>query len=467
MIVIDQDCEKSLSEQIYACIVQEIITGNRRAGEKLPATRRLAVELCVSRNTVNAAYQQLMVEGYVEARGGSGYLVNEVPIEVSSPKEQHYLTPVKKVGKSIQEYDYAFEYGAIDNECFPFREWRKSMAHALDQIELSPRNVYPDRQGDLSLRSELSRYLYQSRGVTCDVSQIIITAGHQYSMEILANVFQNSGKIFAMENPGYDGIRTVFSNHKYYILPVPVERDGICMDVLQTIRPDLLYLTPSHQFPLGCVLPVAKRKKILQWAYENNTYIIEDDYDSELRYYTNPLPSMHSLDYYNRTIYAGSFSKSLSPSLRTAYLVLPKHLMSVYHHYYQRYNSYVSHMIQLAISDFMSSGRYERHLNRIRMIYRKKQESFLNAVEDIFGTKAECIGDKAGMHILLEVRANLSQEELQRRAKKIGIMVYPTRQYYMTENSCPENQLLLGFSSIPDHKFRELLTALHNVWFTT
>lgn len=463
MLYIDRNSSTPLYEQLYSTLVQEILSGSLGAGDKLPATRKLAEELSIGRNTVDKAYQQLTAEGYIEPRTGSGFTVNEIPLELNPSVEMPAIdTAEPDLVSAPVRFDFA--YGSMDNSVFPYTQWRKSINNALTSLELSATIHYPCRQGEPSLRQEICRYLRRSRGVNCDPKQLVITCGQQHSMEILANMFRNTKKRFAMEEPGYDGIRAVFVNHEFELAPVPVEKDGLSMNALRNLDTELLYVTPSHQFPTGAVLSIAKRKQLLQWAKDTDTYLIEDDYDSELRYYTNPIPAMQSLDSHDRTIYTGTFSKSLAPSMRIAYIVLPKPLMAPYTAYYHRYNSQVSPLHQLALSDFIASGSYERHINRLRTIYRKKQGALLNAIERVFGDYVSVSGGGAGIHLLLDIKSPLSQDELIERAQHIGIQFYSTKTLFMDASNCPRSQLLLGFPTIPEAAFVQILNELYSVW---
>ncbi|MCI8645447.1 MAG: PLP-dependent aminotransferase family protein [Firmicutes bacterium] len=463
MLYIDKNSKTPLYEQIYSAIIAEILSGALAAGDPLPATRRLSRELSIGRNTVDKAYQQLAAEGYIQPRTGSGFFVNKLPLELfeqssfpPSPQYQPEEPPAPA------RYDFA--YGSMDSWVFPYSQWRKSMNHALDQMELSLSLHYPCRQGEPSLRLEIARYLQRNRGVSCSPSQIVITCGQQHSMEIISNMFGPGDWGFAMEEPGYDGIRAIFANHGCRLSAVPVEEDGICIEALSELQATLLYVTPSHQFPTGAVLPVAKRKQLLHWARERDAYLIEDDYDSELRYYTNPIPAMQSLDLYGRTIYTGTFSKSLAPFMRLAYIVFPQPLMERYLNYYHRYNTQVSPLHQLALTDFIREGHYERHINRLRTAYRKKQAALLSAIDQVFGERISVSGGGAGIHLLLDVKSPLSQDQLIERAESVGIRFYSTRVLYMHEENCPRSQLLLGFPTVPEDAFLPIMRDLHRAW---
>lgn len=463
MLYIDRESGLPLYEQIYTSFVREILSGSLAAGDRLPATRKLAEELSVGRNTVDKAYQQLAAEGYIEPRIGSGFTVNEIPLQLSSGAPS-YSPSEQDAPPSRPPARYDFAYGSVDNSVFPHDQWRKSVNNALSAMELEQTIPYPCRQGELVLRQEIARYLQRSRGVVCDPDQMVITCGQQHSMEIIANIFKNSSKNFAMEEPGYDGIRAIFANHHFQLHPVAVESDGISIPAVRKLNADLLYVTPSHQFPTGAVLPIAKRRQLLSWAQETETYLIEDDYDSELRYYTNPIPSLQSLDIHDRTIYTGTFSKSLAPSMRTAYIVFPKSLLPAYRSYYHRYNSQVSLLHQLALADFIGCGGYERHINRLRTVYRKKQAALLAGLEKVFGDTISVSGGGAGIHLLLNVKSPFSQGELIERAERIGIRFYSTEVLYIEPQNCPRSQLLLGFPTIPEEAFMGILEDLRDAW---
>ena len=468
MLYIDKKSKTPLYEQLYNSLTNEILSGGLLAGDCLPATRKLSLELSIGRNTVNKAYQQLVAEGYVQAKMGSGFIVNKLPLELF-PKKTNYAEDLSKEDSPSSRIDYDFAYGSMDNSLFPYGQWRKSMNNALSLLEFKESMSYPDKKGEPALRQEIARYLKRSRGVSCHPSQIVITCGQQHSMEIIANIFEyarSSGKVFAMEEPGYDGIRAVFINRNYKTIHVPVEKDGISYEKLEPLDIDLLYLTPSHQFPSGAVLSIAKRQKLIQWAENTDTYLIEDDYDSELRYYTNPVPSMQSLDNYGRTIYTGTFSKALAPYMRIAYIVFPSALMEDYTHYYHRYHSHVTPFHQLALADFIRAGSYERHINRLKTIYRKKHSALVSTINRVFGNKISIKGGGCGIHLLLNVKANLCQEELIERAEKSGIRVYPTRPLYADASACPENEILIGFPTIDENKFDEIFSTLYRVWFS-
>lgn len=460
MFYIDKTSSIPIYEQLYTTLVNAIRSNALKPGTTLPATRTLAEILSISRNTVNRAYQQIAAEGYIQSRPGSGFIINKIPTERFAAETTQSIEPIPE--EILYRYD--FDYGNMDNQTFPYRQWRKSVNRVLDAAEIRPSILYPHYMGEAALREEIARYLFRSRSVTCTPEQIVITCGHQHSVEILANLFSTGSKRCGMEEPGYDGIRAVFQNHGYHIEHIPVEEDGI--DCAQAVRLplSLLYITPSHQFPTGAVLSVAKRMQLLAWARETGAYLIEDDYDSELRYYTNPIPSLQSLDPHERVIYTGTFSKALSPAIRIAYIVLPHDLLPVYHAYYHLYGVQVSPIHQLALADFMANGNFERNINRLRTLYRKKQEALKLALSDVFGSRVHISGDGAGLHLLLDLETDIPPEVLITQAKAIGIRLYSVAPYYADPTKVPKCQIQLGFPFVPQDAFSSILTELKNVW---
>lgn len=460
MLHIDKNSKTPVYEQIYEHFSHEILQGILISGDVLPATRKLAKDLGISRNTVDRAYQQLKIEGYISSTVGSGFTVNDIPTipNVKVPKTHSTLLPT-----AAPSPQHDFIYGSMNSSVFPFRKWEQCTSNVLAKMELDPIIAYPEHNGEYCLQAELCKYLYSARGVVCHPEQVIITGGQQYSMEIICNMFRDCTD-YVMEEPGYDGIREVFINHGFTIHPIPVEEDGLSSQALKNISTDLLYLMPSHQFPTGTVLSIAKRRRLINWALEQDAYIIEDDYDSELRYYTNPIPSMQSMDENKRVIYTGTFSKALAPFMRLAYIVLPEKLLPRYYDYYKRYNSHVTSLHQKVVAEFMSRGYYQRHINRLRTLYRKKMDMLIAAIENAFGDMVSIGGGEAGLHILIDVKTNLSQQEMIDRAMKKGIRLYSTECLYMNPSNCPPHQLLLGFPTVDENAFATVMETLRSAW---
>ena len=473
MILIDKSNPQPIYRQLYDCIRRDILDGTLQAGCRLPSSRKLAEEHAVSRNTVIHAYSQLMAEGYIQAAPGSGHQVCNIDLGIlplnaieGGGKERKLAKPPLANENPANQADIAaaFEYGPIDNAVYLKTPWRKSISAAMDRIDAEKTRFYPKRPGTATLQNALAGYLERARGIHCDPEQIVITCGIQHAMELLANLFSSGQRRFAVEDPGYDGTRKVFENRQFSILPIPVEQDGICVQTLRQLEADLLFLTPSHQFPTGAVLPVGKRVQLLDWASRCGCYIIEDDYVNELRYQTAPLPSLFSLDGEDCVIYAGTFAKSLAPDLRVAYLVLPRRLLSAHQTYYGRYNGQVSTLVQYALADFIVSGEYEKHISRLRTYYHKKQQRLCQAIQTVFGPKARIYGKGAGLHILLQVDSALPGGELVRLAREGGILLYNIEQHYVRKEQCLVSTVLLGLSYTPAEQYEHYIRRLSSLW---
>ena len=464
MFVLNRKSDSYLYEQLYEQLKQQILSGNMKAGQRLPATRELAAEYQISRNTVINAYYQLEIEGYIKPVTGSGYYVEHLPLtKVSIPKPTFFPYDSESTAMT---YDYIFSYGDLDYNCYNSKAWRKCMLDAYDTLSLKDNAAYEESQGISNLRRILSSYLYLSRGVKCSAEQIIITSGHQQSLNIIANLFSYTDWNFAMEDPGYNGTRHTMKQNHFHITPIPVENDGISIKELQNLFQTLLYVTPSHQFPMGSVLSITKRLQLLEWAEKNNGYIIEDDYDSELRYHNRPIPSLQSIDSGNRTIYLGTFSKSLSPDLRIAYIVLPMPLWASYREKYLYANCTVPTLLQLTLTKYMESGEYQRHLNAMRTHYRKKHDYIRKYVADYLSDKAALLGEDSGLHFVLSIQTRSNQTELIDVFARNKIQIYPTEPFWINKALCPSNQLLLGFSAIPMKQVPDAMGCLSEVIHT-
>lgn len=461
MLTIDKGSDASLYGQLYEQLKQQILSGNMVAGQRLPATRELASEYQLSRNTVINAYRQLEVEGYIKPITGSGYYVENLnSFKIDLPKADTFPAVPKQTAKP---YDYTFAYGDLDYSCYNSKAWRKCMLNAYDNLSSKDNIAYEEPQGFSGLRHILGGYLYLSRGVKCSAKQIILTSGHQQSMNILANLFCPTDWGFAMEDPGYSGTRQVMEQNKFHVTPVPVENDGISTDFIQNLFHTLLYVTPSHQFPLGSVLPISKRLQLLEWAKKNDGYIIEDDYDSELRYHNRPIPSLQSIDSNERTVYLGTFSKSLSPDLRMAYIVLPARLLTPYREKYLYANCTVPALLQLTLAKYIENGEYQRHINAMRTHYRKKHDYIRNYVRETLSANTVLHGEDAGLHFVLSIQTKRSQTELTEKFARKRIQISPTEPFWIDKALYPQNQFLLGFSAIPLTRLSKAMESLSEV----
>lgn len=467
------ESEQPLYLQLYGYIRGEIEAGTIKSGTKLPAIRVLSAHLKVSKNTVEAAYQQLIAEGYAESRSRSGLyaLAIEEPAAVppfgKSANSPGNFANESRLPAPPASADIAFDfrYGDVEMERFPMGAWKRCLLEALN--ESNPRKVldYGHPQGEAELRSEIASYLFQSRGVRCTANQIVICAGTQHSVSLLCQLIPLRGTRVAMEDPGYNGVRTSFISHGCELAPIPLDADGIQVDRLYDSKASAVYVTPSHQFPLGMVLPIQRRNKLLQWANEQNGLVIEDDYDSEFRYVGQPIPALKALDYNDRVIYLGTLSKSFLPAARLSYIVLPEPIALSVCEKLKSFSGPASPIIQQAVLRFMREGHFGRHVRKMRRLYQMKNRALLTALQRHMGERIEIIGQKAGLHLLIDAKTNIPGRELIDLALKAGIRVYSPAIHWSSPSQCPKAYIMLGFGGLHEHSIDEAIRRLATAWF--
>ncbi|WP_422804168.1 PLP-dependent aminotransferase family protein [Streptococcus sp. FT1-55] len=367
------DGHQPLYEQIYNQIKLDIINGYLSPNERILGTRTLARMLDVSRNTVDRAYLQLTLEGYIESRKNAGFYVLELP-KVFYTERKQILFDKRNIDEELLNREniiYDLTNSSHTSNLFPKKEWKRHYIAALDQLELAEKlSSLQLFQGDIALRKEISRYLERIRGVVCHPRQIIITSGLQQSLDYLCQ-FLGKSKNVLMEEPSYPKAREIFVKNSWNISTEKVDNKGldIC-NFSNEINIDMIYTTPSHQFPLGMIMPISRRQKLLEFAEQNDSFIIEDDYDSELRYYEKPVPALKSIDYPDRVIYLGTFSKILSPSFRMSYIVLPEQFTEDFLERFKMHNSTVNLINQIALANVLSSGDYDRLVRKMNHIFK-------------------------------------------------------------------------------------------------
>lgn len=471
MIYIDTNIKTPIYEQIYGSIKNDICNGTLPPGSTLCPIRELASQLCVGKNTVENAYQQLLVEGYISSKVGSGYTVENIqeftlPVSRNSLKQKKDRNKKNNSNKEVSSVfaQYNFQYGNISVDSFPERIWRKYMMQVLSSNNLEEMTMYGDKKGNLDLRNELKIYLKSARGISCETDQIIITSGLQNALDIICKILPESDRIIGFEEPGYYGARIVFEQNKIPLVPLDIFSDCYTAQTLNDIKVRAVYITPSHQFPTGKVMPIKKRFEVLAWAAESGGYIIEDDYDSELRYHSKPIPSLHSIDENERVIYIGTFSKALSPAIRMNYIVLPPSLLLEYERVFLGFYSTASCLEQKVLAEFMHDGSWEKHLRRICKINRQRHDWIISAIKEFFGDKITISGENAGLHLLIQYPSNQSQEELLRRARDKGVLLYSISDCYIDKSTIPEDVFLLGFARMDMDDIYSGIKKLAEAW---
>ncbi len=445
--IIDPASKIPVYTQIYKYIRKEIENGHLACLDRLPSTRLLASHLQVSRNTIDMAYGQLLDEGYIVSSPKRGFFVSDIsanlmPIPLDpQPRTENHETETA--------YDFDFSPYGVDLENFPFGTWRKTMRDILYDDRNTRLFEAGHCQGDEDLRQAIASYLHQSRGAVCSPDQIIVGAGTDYLILLLSQIL-GPDTVFAMENPSYMQSYRILTHLNFNAVPIPLDRFGMDIQKLNASPANVAYVTPSHHFPMGIVMPIKRRQELLTWAgREEDRYIIEDDYDSEFRYKGKPIPSLQGIDSGQKVIYLSTFSKAIAPSIRMGYLVLPPKLLEIYRENYSFYSNTVPRTEQKQITEFMRRGYFERHLNRMRMIYKGKRDYILKALEP-YMNRIRIYGENSGLHLLIRFLDGRSEAELVQRAKAFNIHIFGLSQYTITPD-LPENMtstIILGYGSL-------------------
>jgi len=439
--------------QLYEELKKDIID-NYKVNDKLPSIRKLASLYNLSRTTVENAYSQLVVEGYIESYPRKGYLVEDINISTFKPKINLDNQKEKK-----ETWIYDFNPIGLSKNTFPIKVWKRLFNKYID--EKTDLGVYPDGQGEENLRIEIAKYINKARGVDCHAHQIIIGCGFTNSMDLLAKLLDEKYDTLSIENPGYIMAANTFKSHKYKIEKVSIDKQGIKIDELEKQDSRLVYVTPSHQYPTGVTMPISNRYKLLEWAEKNDGLIIEDDCDSELNYVNRPIPSLQGLDKSGKVVYIGTFSKSLSSSLRISYMVLPEHLLDLYNNHYSKAFSTVPLMIQVILEKFMSEGHWERHFRRIRTINRKKYKLMKYLLIENLGNTMKIEAEAAGLSILINPTVNINIEKLKKLAKEEKMKLY------FTKDTCggDEDTIRIGFVIFTENEMKTAIEVFSTIWY--
>ena len=462
---LDDRLDTPLYQQLFDQLRHRIEEGGQPEGSRLPPIRSMAADLGCARNTVENAYALLAQEGYVKSRPGSGYIVQNVAfLQVDADRSQ--APGEKLLGADENRVRYDFTYGNLEPGTFPAAAWRAITDDILLSVERTGCDAYNDPFGEEALRSAIAWRLATQRGIDCTPSQIIIQGGTQTSMQNLLALFDGARDVVAMEDPGYDGVRTVVERARFALAPCRV---GAGADVfradLEASGARLAYLTPSSQFPTCSVMPTDTREAVLKWAERHDAYLLEDDYCRDFRYRERSLPPLASMDRRGRVIYMGTFSKSLSPALRINYLVLPEPLRDQWREAFASSYSPVPWLNQQVLSRFMTDGSWDRHLRRVQAKNRRKYETLTRVLSATMGNDVEMLENGTGLHLLVRVRDGRPQDELVRQAAEADVAVYPTKKYWTDPARHVSSTVLVGFSSIAEDDIEPGIRALAAAWF--
>jgi len=483
ILSVDRAGSLALQTQIYQQIREIIVSGAARRGTKLPATRTLAHALNCSRNTVIAAFRQLLAEGYLESRAGSGSFVAQVlPEDYSRPHwfEKGPSRPGRRMelserGQSIRQQAWspcdrysAFIPNLPDVLEFPFELWQR--LHGSIWRE-PPRNLalHHGAAGLASLREMVADYLRVSRKVACQPEQVIITTGTQHGLDLTARLLLDPGDRVWVEDPGYTGLRGPLRSAGAELVPVPVDAEGLCLPVAREVAPGakMAVVTPSRQFPLGAVMSLARRTALLDFAAANSMWIVEDDYDSEFRYAGSPISALQGLDSGTRVIYIGTFSKTLFPALRIGYLVVPKHLARDFVAARSTFDIQPPISDQPVLAKFIADGHFASHTRRMRGIYEKRHHTLVASLKTTFGNDLSISSTGAGLHLIVTTHGRLlgrnDDRSVVERATKRGLILHAVSGYCVKQNRSGE--FLVGFGTVNEATIPRAVSTLHRAFF--
>ena len=456
---LEKNGSSSLYTQLYGCIRRDILSGALPPRQKLPSKRALAQHLEVSVITVKNAYEQLAAEGYIYTVEKKGYYVSPVerPLPLADPPP---LTPEKPAEPVFLD----LATGSLDRSYFPFTVWSRLMRQTILEEDTELLRAAPSN-GAPALRRTIAAHLRQFRGMDVDPEQIIIGAGTELLYTLIIQLLGRE-KRYAVEDPGYGKIARIYQAHQVPLCRVGLDGGGLDVTQLRRQPADVVHISPSHHYPTGIVMPIARRQELLRWAEEKpGRYLIEDDYDSEFRYKGKPIPALQGSDSNGKVIYTGTFSKSLAPSIRMSYMVLPEHILKIYQEKCRFISSTVSKVDQMILQKFMEEGYYERHLNKTRALYKNRHDvliSSLRKMKEIL----EISGENAGVHLLLHFKTDDSEKDLIEKAAKQGVRVYGLSEYCVKDNedSTGKAVILLGYANMNEERIRAAVQLLCKAW---
>jgi GntR family transcriptional regulator/MocR family aminotransferase len=463
--------DKPLFRQVYLGLRQAILSGVFPAGDRLPSTRDLSEQLGISRTVVLLAYDYLLADGFVVGRGGSGTYVTE-SFNGGGPKrpEKSAQLLLSRFGvaaaraagamdfpsRQSPPLRYDFAYNRSDMTIFPLEKWRRILLRQARKAPVRELDYAPPA-GSRLLREAICLHLRRTRAVVCDPSEMIVVNGSQQALDLVARVLVEPGTRVAIEDPQYPGTREVLRAAGAQLRPVPVDRDGLNPAKLPD-HASLVFVTPSHQFPTGAILPLGRRLALLEWARRKNAVIVEDDYDGEFNYEGRPLQSLQGLDTEGRIVYIGTFSRTVFPALRIGYLIVPKSLAPAFTAAKWLSDLHSATLEQQSLAEFLTTGMYERHLRRLRRRNTARREALRGAVHKYLGDRVEMTGDGSGAHVVLWPTKRVSEDAAIVHAAARGVGVYGISPFFLT--APPRPGLVLGYSRMNEKEIREGIRLL-------
>ena len=449
----------SMYEYLYKCIKNDILQGTIQAGEKLPSKRSFAKNLGVSVITVENAYEQLIAEGYIYSLPKRGFYVTDFK-KTAEPQKKISVKKAVPLTEKAPDYLADFSSNQTQSELFPFTIWTKMIREVLNDSQMQLM-TNPPCGGILPLREAISDYLKEFRGMSVSPKQVIIGAGTEYLYGLLIQLFGRN-KIYAVENPGYRKIPQIYKSWQVPCEYIDMDNEGVKVSELEKKQADILHISPSHHYPTGIVMPISRRYELLEWASKSaDHYIIEDDYDSELRLSGQPIPTLQSIDVSDKVIYMNTFTKTLASTVRISYMVLPETLLHEFYDKLSFYSCTVSNFEQYTLAKFIEEGYFEKHINRLRNYYHAKRDALIHAVkESDLNALIQISGEEAGVHFLMEVKTAKTEKELIACAKAQKIRLAPLSAYYHDSEKAPSNVYIVNYSSIDINNSKEIIRRL-------
>lgn len=461
-IFFDKFTKKPLYEQLYTQIKTMIQESKLKENEKLPSKRVLARHLEISQITVETAYSQLKAEGYIRSVEKSGYFVEpftKLLGRIGKVPPTHSL-----IAKEEDSFLYDLRTSRIDEDTFPYDLFGK---FARDSYLYAPRELTNDSDslGLMQLREQIAHYLLEYRGIKTTPDQILIGSGSEQMLQMIV-LLLGKEKHYVIETPGYPKSKKLYEAFGVPLDFVPLDESGMEMSILSQTNANVIHISPSHQFPSGVIMPIKRRMELLSWAYEKeDRYIIEDDYDSEFRFSGNPIPALKGLDQFHKVIYINSFSKSISPTLRVNFMVLPPMLLQKLHQEYSFFANPVPVHDQWALAKFLETKGFEKHLNRMRLTYKNKRDVLISLLKcSLFADSIELIGEEAGLHFTIKFKDDTDEVALIECAKFEKIKLYGMDEFRFTQHEHLKAQLVIGYGSYNEIDFNEIVRRLERAW---
>ena len=444
-----------LYEQVYKHIKSDIISGILSPGEKLPSKRSFARNNGISTITIQNAYDQLISEGYVFTVPKKGYYVANIN-EMSRVPAGTSIKLDIKIPEKPAKFRFDLSNNKINPDNFPFSIWAKLLRETMSERSRELMEVSPTG-GIYELRAAIADYLKSFRGMLVDPDQIVIGAGTEYLYGLLIQILGKNKK-YCIENPGYKKLAQIYKQYHIECGFADIDDSGISVDSLHKSGADIAHISPNHHFPTGITMPANRRYEVLAWANEESgRYIIEDDYDSEFRANGKPLPTLFSIDACEKVIYMNTFSKSLTPTIRISYMILPVHLANIFYSRLSFYSCTVSNFEQYTLASFIDRGYFEKHINRMRLYYIRQRKRLISCIENSsLKDKCEIIENESGLHFLLRLRTDIPDEVLKEKMKESGIKIQSLTEFYLSDEGAKEHYFIINYSNIDLNKFTQV-----------